>query len=283
MPQANDPKLFASNMKAIQDVKVQTLSEFQGQQPPKPVDPVEFPAHGSDMSVFTGNFLEVMQFAVNHTTFDPADEMDRGVLAALKPLGVEPGKKYDANNVKPLDSARVEGVVKQVGVEAKAHANKYALEKFRPKGQMQLDAMVSQSVTGPVGQPADQAIYLQVDTADGAPMNAQNDYVIRMTKDQLPPARAYWSVTHYDGEKNLFIPNDRKKYSVGENAGMKLDAAGGIAIYIAAKQPPKVPAENWLPVIRKDQPLNPRIRVYAPEIEKMKTWQTPKAERAGNS
>jgi hypothetical protein len=90
-------------------------------------------------------------------------------------------------------------------------------------------------------------------------------------------------VTLYDGEKYLFIPNDRKKYSVGENAGMKLDAAGGIAIYIAAKQPPKVPAENWLPVIRKDQPLNPRIRVYAPEIEKMKTWQTPKAERAGNS
>jgi hypothetical protein len=280
MPQANDPKLFASNMKAIQDVKIQTLSEFQGH-PAKPVDPVQFPAHGTDMGVFTGNFLEVMQFAVNHTTFDAADAMDQGVLAALKPLGVEPGKKFDPNTVAPLDKAQIEKVVNQVGAEAKANANKYALEKFRPKGQMQLDAMVSQSVTGPVGQPADQAIYLQVDTADGAPMNAQYDYVIRMTKDQLPPARAFWSVTLYDGEKYLFIPNDRKKYSVGENAGMKLDAAGGIAIYIAAKQPPNVPAEDWLPIIRKDQPLNTRFRVYAPDIEKMKTWQTPEAERTG--
>jgi len=277
MPQANDPKLFASNMKAIQDVKVQTLSEFQGR-PAKRVDPVEFPAHGTDMSVFTGNFLEVMQFVVNHTTFDPANEMDRGVLAALKPHGVEPGKTYDPNNVARLDKARVEKVVKQVADEAKANKNKYALESFRPKGQMQLDAMVAQSVTGPVGQPADQAIYLQIDTTDGAPMNAQYDYVVRMTKEQLPPARAFWSMTLYDGERYLFIPNPQKKYSVGENSGMKLDASGGIEIHVAAKQPPGVPAENWLPINRKDQVLNLRLRVYAPEIEKMKTWQAPRAE-----
>jgi hypothetical protein len=159
------------------------------------------------------------------------------------------------------------------------NANKFALEKFRPKGQMQLDAMVSQSVTGPVGQPADQAIYLQVDTVDGSAMNAENDYVVRMTKDQLPPTRAFWSMTLYDGEKYLFIPNQQKKYSVGENAGMKLDAAGGIEIHVAAKPPSGVAAENWLPINRKNQPLNLRLRVYDPVIEKMRIWQTPKAER----
>ena len=278
MPHANDSKLFASNMKAIQDVKVQTLSEFQGRAA-KPVDPIEFPAHSTDMRVFTGNFLEVMQFVFNHTTFDATNEMDKAVLAALKPLGVEPGKTYDPKSATQLDTVRIEKIVKQVAAEAIANANKYALEKFRPKGQMQLDAMVSQSVTGPVGQPADQAIYLQVDTADGTPMNAKFDYVIRMAKEQLPPARAFWSVTLYDGEKYLFIPNDQKKYSVGENAGMKLNASGGIEIHIAVDQPKGVPAENWLPIQRKDQPLNPRIRVYAPDIEKMKTWPTPKAEK----
>jgi len=281
MPQANEPKVFASNMQAIQNVKLQTLSEFQGQ-PAKPVSAVAFPAYGTDMRVFTGSFLEVMQFVVNHTTFDPADEMDRGLLAALKPLGVEPGRTFDPNSTVQLDKTRVEQIVKQVAAEGKANKNKYALESFRPKGQMQLDAMVAQSVTGPVGQPADQAIYLQVDATDGKPLNAQYDYVVRMTSDQLPPARAFWSLTLYDGEKFLFIPNPQKKYSVGENAGMKLDASGGIAIHIAAKQPPGVPAENWLPINRKDQELNPRFRVYAPEVEKMKAWQTPKAERVGN-
>jgi hypothetical protein len=278
MPHADDPKLFASNMKAIQDVKVQTLSEFQGR-PAKHVDPIEFPVHSTDMRVFTGNFLEVMQFVFDHTTFDPTNEMDRGVLAALKPLGVEPGKDFDPKTVAQLDKPRIEMAVKQVAAEGIANANKYALEKFRPKGQMQLDAMVSQSVTGPVGQPADQAIYLQVDTTDGTPMNAKFDYVLRMTKEQLPPARAFWSATLYDGEKYLFVPNDQKKYSVGENAGMKLDASGGIEIHVAVEQPAGVPAENWLPIKRKDQALNMRIRVYAPDLDKMKTWSTPKAEK----
>ena len=48
-------------------------------------------------------------------------------------------------------------------------------------------------------------------------MNAQHDYVIRMRKDEFPPAGAFWSITLYDLERGLFIPNDRKKYSVGEN------------------------------------------------------------------
>jgi hypothetical protein len=38
-------------------------------------------------------------------------------------------------------------------------------------------------------------------------------------------------------EQGFFIPNDRKKYSIGENAGMKLNEEGGIEIYIAAEQP----------------------------------------------
>ena len=174
-----------------------------------------------------------------------------------------------------FDPVQMEKIVKQVADEGKANSNKYAMEKFRPKGQMQLDAMVSQSVTGPVGQPADQAIYLQIASSDGAPLNALHDYMLRMSKDQLPPAKAFWSVTLYDGEKYLFIPNTQKKYSVGENAGMKLDAAGGIEIYIATKQPPGVPAENWLPITRSDLPLNLRMRVYATELEKMPTYSTP--------
>jgi hypothetical protein len=278
MPQANDPKVFASNMKAIQEVKVQTLSEFQGR-PSKPVDPVTFPAYGTDMKVFTVDFLEVMQFVVNHTTFDPNDEMDRAALAALKQVGVEPGRKYDPSNVTQLDGARVEKAVKRVADEGKANRNNYLFESFRPKGQMQLDAMVAQSVTGPVGQPADQAIYVQMVTSDGQPMNAKYDYVVRMTKEQMPPAQAFWSMALYDGDKYLFIPNPQKKYSVGENAGQKLDASGGIEIYIAAEQPPGVPSENWLPINRKDQELNLRLRVYDPEIDKMKVWQAPKAVR----
>jgi hypothetical protein len=44
----------------------------------------------ADMGVYGYNFLAVMQFVVNHGTFDAHDELDVVYLAALKPLGGEP-------------------------------------------------------------------------------------------------------------------------------------------------------------------------------------------------
>ncbi len=66
---------------------------------------------------------------------------------------------------------------------------------------------------------------------------------------------------------------------MGENGGMKLDDDGGIAICIAAEKPEDVPEENWLPINRKDQGLQTIMCMYQPDLEKMKTWQAPKAEK----
>jgi len=127
--------------------------------------------------------------------------------------------------------------------------------------------------------PAVEAVYPAVATTDGQPMNARHDYVIRMSASELPPAQAFWSVTLYDTRNGFFIPNDRKKYSVGENGGMKLDEEGGIDIYIAAEKLEGVPDENWLPIERKDLDLSPQLRLYVPDLEKYKTWKPPVAER----
>ncbi len=110
-------------------------------------------------------------------------------------------------------------------------------------------------------------------------MNAMHDYVIRMDSSALPPANAFWSVTLYDTENGFFIPNDAKKYSVGENSGMKLNAQGGIEIHVAGKKPNGVPSENWLPVNRGDYGIDLIMRIYAPDLERYKTWSPPKAER----
>ena len=105
-----------------------------------------------------------------------------------------------------------------------------------------------------------------------------NNYVIRMTKDDLPPAKAFWSLTLYDMQNGFFIPNARKKYSVGENAGMKFNADGGIDIFVATEQPEGAPEENWLPINRKDENMDIILRIYVPDLEKIKTWTAPKAE-----
>jgi len=99
-----------------------------------------------------------------------------------------------------------------------------------------------------------------------------------MGKDKMPPAQAFWSLTLYDTANGFFIPNDRKKYSVGENAGMKLNDDGGIEIYVAAEKPEGVPEENWLPINRKDENMDIILRIYIPDMEKFKAWKVPQAE-----
>jgi hypothetical protein len=59
---------------------------------------------------------------------------------------------------------------------------------------------------------------------------------------------------------------------------MKLNPEGGIDIYIAAEQPEGVPVENWLPIERSDIDLNSQLRIYVPDLEKMKSWKPPVAE-----
>ena len=284
MPHANDKALFKKIIGQIQSVKTLTLSELQGK-PAKSINDVQFPNVGkTDPDLYENNFLEVMQFVVNHTSFDPNNDMDTAFLAAMKPLGVGPGKTFDKSKVANIDGKRFRAMADKVRqgefvrAQDPAETAKFGLSLFQPKGQIPLHLQVLQSVVGPIGLPATEAVYPPVVTIDGKPMNAQHDYVVRMTKDQLPPAGAFWSLTLYDTANGFFIPNEHKKYSVGENAGMKLNADGGIDVYVAAEQPEGVPAENWLPINRRDESLDIILRIYVPDLEKFKSWSAPKAE-----
>ena len=286
MPHANEPERMARNLAAKKAIRAVTLSEFQTGAASEPASLPDFPDFGAtDFDIYENNLLEVMQFVVNHTTFEDDDEVDVELLAALEPLGVVPGQQYDATKVAQIDGARFRAVAERIAPEALAKATdpKFLAANvtrlFQPKGQIPMELLLFQSILGPIGQPAAEAVYPSIVTADGQPMNANHDYVIRMSADQMPPATAFWSATLYDNVNGFFMPNDRKKYSVGENAGMKLDEDGNIAIYIAAEQPDGVPDENWLPVVRGDYGMDIIMRIYAPDLEKFAAWNPPVAER----
>jgi hypothetical protein len=286
MPHASDPERFKRITGQMQAVKLVTLAQLRGGKA-KPLGDITFPPVGkTDADVFETNLLEVMQFVFNHTTFDPKNEIDLALLAAYEPLGVMPGKAHDPSRVAKIDGKRFREVAERVWKAEMAKVGKpkfahYVTKLFQPKGEMSLEHLVFQSVIGPIGQPAQEAVYPAVATTDGKPMNASHDYVIRMAAGDMPPARAFWSFTLYDTKNGFFIPNDRKKYSVGENGGMKLDQDGGIAIHIAAEKPKGVPEENWLPLNRGDYGVDVILRLYNPDLEKFKTWSPPKAERIG--
>ena len=303
MPHAAEPDRLEANRVAMRSVDLEPLSEFQGKNDgdahyiswgsPKGIgrnldlkqDMARFPDFGSDFEIFEDRFLEVMQFVVNHTTFDPNNELDSALLKILKPLGVEPGKVFDPDTVAEIDGAALREAAERFAAESLAKMGDAEFlatnltKTFQPKGEISVELLVIQSVIGPIGQPAQEALYPPVNTTDGKPMNAMHDYEIVMAPEAMPPAKAFWSVTLYDTDNGFFIPNERKKYSVGENAGFKPDEDGGIRIVIAAEQPEGVPEENWLPIERKDIDLNVIMRIYNPDLEKYKQWKPPRAKK----
>ena len=289
MPHADQPERYKRIVSEVHAIKGMSLAEFLGKPTPEAdklqFPPIQFPPFGkTDADIFGNNLLQVMQFVFNHTTFDPDFELDRKVLALYAPLGVAPGKKYNPEKVAKIDDKRFREISIKVRDEeiAKMNNSKFIARilptLYLPKGQAGLESLLLVSVVGPIGQPISEAMYPPIVTEDGSPMNALHDYVIRMTKDELPPANGFWSFTLYDAVKGFFIPNARKKYSVGENAGRKLNKDGGIDIYIAAEKPAGVPDENWLPIKRENLELTVTLRIYAPDLEKMKTWKAPKLE-----
>ena len=280
MPHQADPERMARIIRALESVKVMTLSEFQGK-PTKDNSDVKFPAYGkTDGDVFSTNLLEVMQFVFNHTTFDPNNAMDQAVLAAYKPHGVEPGKVFDAAKVAKLDGARFGKIAGEVAKKAlTAMTDKDVLPRitpqmFMPKGQIDLEAQVIQSVVGPVGLPGYQARYLGAVTNDGKPMNAQHDYVLRMDKDELPPATAFWSLTLYDAKNNL-VANSINRYAISSNSGgYKQGADGSLMLYIQRESPGKDKEANWLPTPEGEFSLV--FRTYLPAKEVLdQTWEIP--------
>jgi len=283
MPHANEKEKYDDIVEKINGLKGISLSVFLGEE--KLADaPVSFPEYGAtDADIFGDNLLEVMQFIFNHTTFDQNNPLDKAVLEAYKPLGIEPGKSYDVAGAVKIDGRKFREISLKIKDEQLAIMRDQELVKvilpklFQVKQNMTLETMLLPSVVGPIGLPLQEAMYPPVTTSDGTPMNAQNDYVIEMTKDELPPAKAFWSLTLYDTENGFFIPNDSKKYSVGQNAGMKLNEEGGIKIYISPEKPDDVEVENWLPTNREDLGIDILLRLYAPDLEKVPTWKAPVA------
>jgi len=283
MPHADEPERMERNLAAMEAVKVVPLSEYLGKDKPEAKE-VVFPDFGaSDFDIFKNNLLEVMQFVFNHTTFDENDPVDKAVLATYEKLGVVPGQEYDPDNVADIDGKRVREVAERFAQQQLARATEpdfqpNMVKLFRLKGDISEELLAFQSVIGPIGQPAVEAVYPAISTADGKPMTTQNDYIIRMEPDEMPPAKAFWSITLYDMANGFFIPNEQKKYSVGLNGGMELDEDGGITIAIAAEKPEDIAEDNWLPIERGDIEIGPIMRIYGPDLEKFETWKPPVAE-----
>ena len=101
-----------------------------------------------------------------------------------------------------------------------------------------------------------------------------HNYVIHFDKGQLPPVKAFWSLTIYNNQSYL-VDNPINRYSVGElTPGLKNNTDGSLDIYIQNTSPGADKESNWLPAPDADFKLTMRLYLPQPQILNG-TWQLP--------
>ena len=112
---------------------------------------------------------------------------------------------------------------------------------------------------------------------DGARvLSGAHEYVVHFDKAQLPPAKAFYSLTMYSGRTAALLPG-AKRWSV-ESSALKKNTDGSIDITLRADAaPPKTPDSNWLPA-PKNEAFMVALRLYDPDPA-ASSWSPPPIKR----
>lgn len=103
-------------------------------------------------------------------------------------------------------------------------------------------------------------------------------YVLRFPPGGIPPARAFWSTTMYGPDFN-FVDNPINRFAIGDRTkDLKLDADGGLTIFIQKSAPGGDKDRNWLP--SGGGSFHLVLRMYLPKPEALNgAWQPPAVQR----
>lgn len=113
--------------------------------------------------------------------------------------------------------------------------------------------------------------------AEGKSMDAaKNNYTLTFRKGELPPVKAFWSLTMYDGKTQLLINNPLDRYLL--NSSMMdefvFNDDGSLTIYVQNESPGKALEANWLPA--PDGPFYGVLRLYGPKEDALSgEWMNP--------
>jgi hypothetical protein len=108
-----------------------------------------------------------------------------------------------------------------------------------------LRAACANEFPGPINVPQEAMYWTTKVDSTGHTLSGQHDYVMHFPAGQLPPNRAFWSLT-MGTARNHFVGNPINRYSVSDRSGLVPNADGSLDIYIQ-NAAPAGHEPNWLP------------------------------------
>ena len=226
-------------------------------------------------------------YAAELLKVNPPHITDEPIIARMKRIGLEPGKSFDAT--------KVDAAVRKAVEDAPAQAQKLmawkvpTLARVANYWSMNTDTMgvygnyyLKRAIIAQFGLGAnlpEDAIYpASIGDENGKPLDGANKYIIRFTKEALPPVDAFWSITLYDND-GFQVANPINRFAVSSWMPFKQDADGSLTLYFQNENPGGDREANWLPAPK--GPFTLTMRLYAPKSEALTgAWNPPAIKRA---
>ena len=198
---------------------------------------------------------------------NPPRAADQPVVERLARIGVVAGKPFDAAALTAAQRAQLDDGVRDARAlldrydpPSVPHVNGWRWTKNT--GRFGTDytyrAFIAQTLLA-ANLPED-AVYPETSVdATGAPLTGARRYALHFDRAQLPPARAFWSLTLYAPD-HFLVPNPIDRYTL-RDANLKRNADGSIDVAIQ-HDAPSGDQTNWLPA-----PAGPfvvTLRMYWP-------------------
>ena len=283
-----------SDVEAVKQVqagyRVQTLSSFLKQPAPPAAPSVNFPKIDKDL--VKANFFAYLDFALQ---FAPAGPEEKDIRDKLASIGIGTGNFDQFKAV----AAKYR---QQLGLGVKAGDDKLTkaiadLGERRNGWQFQTTSFgdrahfagnwlqrAALAKAGIFGLDVTEALYAMTRTLPNGEQldGSKHNYTLTFAPGQLPPARAFWSLTMYDGATQFLIENPINRYLINSAMldGMAKNADGSITLYLQKDAPAADKTANWLPA--PNGPIYLVLRLYGPDKSAVSgEWKNPPLVQAG--
>jgi len=215
---------------------------------------------------------------------NPPAEADAEVMAKFAKIGIGPGKKFELallsaderEAIKKIPEEVISGIqekIKSGGADKLVEGWKVLSKTIGTYGTNYTERAFVAYVGLGANLPEDAAYPSASYDADGNALNGANKYVLHFDKGTTPPAKAFWSLTMYDGE-GYMVANPINRNTIGDRSNLKTNADGSVDIYFQNQSPGKDKEANWLPAPKGE--FNVLLRVYWPKEEMLNgSWKAP--------
>ena len=214
---------------------------------------------------------------------------DGSMSFRLRSLGFIVGELYEYENQQALVKAAVDQAPMRAATALKSVSNSYrqtdsgwsiALDNIGTYANNYLTRAIIAKF-GLAANPPEDSVYASFAPLDERlELDGENKYLIHFEKNQIPPAKFFWSLTVYDRD-GFMIPNELRRFGIRSSDNLQYRSDGSLDIYLSPIKTDRFRESNWIPTVK--GVVTATIRLYGPSNHVLTgNWEPPAISRVEN-